>query len=241
MQNVLNTLTFSIYVVFMLFSPAKGYTQQGDGDHDATKKIPLEVLVTDMENNPRQGEKIIFIHNETKTEYRGVTNSSGKFMIHLPGATEYEVKVKTLGESQDYQTLEIPALSEGQVYDKSLYTIKYRPAQVFTLDNVYFDVDKATLREQSYKELDVLKEYLERRENIIVEISGHTDNTGNNEHNLRLSEQRARKVKQYLTGRGIDPARIKTKGYGESDPVATNETEEGRQKNRRTEVRIISE
>lgn len=237
MQRVFTFGTLSLLCVLMLFSPAKGNAQQGDG----TAKMPLEVLVTDMKDNPRQGEKIVFINNDTKAKYSGVTNKNGKFMINLPGATVYEVKVKTLGESQDYQTLEIPALPEGKEYAKSSFIIKYRPAQVFVLNNVYFDVDKATLRNQSYKELKALKQYLERRENIIVEIGGHTDNTGNKEHNLELSEQRAGRVKQYLTDQGIDPARIKTKGYGESQPVATNETEKGRQKNRRTEVRIISE
>lgn len=241
MQRIFYFGLLSVFLGLMSVLPLSSYAQQGDPGQDDTTKMPLEVLVTDMEDNPRQGEKIVFISKDSKTEYSGITNKNGKFIIHLPGSNVYEVKVKALGKSQDYQTLEIPALPEGREYAKSSFTIKYRPAQVFTLDNVYFDVDKATLRDQSYEELKVLKEYLERRENIRVEIAGHTDNTGDRAHNLKLSQQRAGRVKKYLTDHGIDPARIKTKGYGESQPVATNDTEEGRQKNRRTEVRIISE
>jgi len=82
---------------------------------------------------------------------------------------------------------------------------------------------------------------MKRRKNIEVEIAGHTDNTGSEEDNLKLSQRRADRVKKYLINEGIDARRIKAKGYGENQPVAGNNTKEGKQKNRRTEVRIIGE
>ena len=241
LQRVL-CLGFSFMViVLMSLLSLKGHAQTGNDEQDEPPKMTTEVMVTDMENNPRQGEKVVFVNKDTEKKYSGVTNKNGKFVVELPGASVYEVKVKALGESQDTQTFKIPALPENRTYGKSRYTIKYSPAKVFTLDDVHFDVNKATLRDQSYEELKTLKNYLERRENIRVEIAGHTDNAGDKEHNQKLSERRAQRVKQYLTEQGIDPDRLETKGYGESRPVATNNTKEGRQKNRRTEVHIISE
>jgi outer membrane protein OmpA-like peptidoglycan-associated protein len=73
----------------------------------------------------------------------------------------------------------------------------------------------------------------------LVEIAGHTDSVGNVDYNVKLSERRASSVKQYLIKKGIDPNKVVTKGYGPTDPVADNETEEGRAKNRRVELIIL--
>jgi len=75
---------------------------------------------------------------------------------------------------------------------------------------------------------------------LVVEIGGHTDDIGKNKTNQILSEKRAESVKQYLVGKGIDPVRIKSKGYGESQPIESNKTEEGRAKNRRIEFKVLS-
>lgn len=212
------------------------YAQQ-----DSVPKMTMEVLVMDYDNNPRQGEEITFVDTLTHTSYTGVTNENGRFVVHLPGGTPFLVKIAAIGKEQRYQTFRTPQLQRNQQYGKSLYTIKYEPPKVITLDNVYFDVNKASLRQESYAELKELLEYLERRKKVRIEIAGHTDNTGEEEANLRLSQRRAESVKQYLVRKGIDPSRIVAKGYGESQPVAMNNTKEGRQKNRRTEVRIIKE
>jgi len=75
---------------------------------------------------------------------------------------------------------------------------------------------------------------------LVVEIGGHTDDIGKNKTNQILSEKRAESVTQYLVGKGIDPVRIKSKGYGESQPIESNKTEEGRAKNRRIEFKVLS-
>ena len=125
------------------------------------------------------------------------------------------------------------------MFSKSQFLIKYDPPKVYTLDHVYFDVNKASLRKASFSELDELVSYLKRREHIRVEIAGHTDNVGSKEANQELSERRAKRVKQYLLKKGIAADRVKAKGYGEDRPVAGNNSKEGRQKNRRTEVHIL--
>jgi outer membrane protein OmpA-like peptidoglycan-associated protein len=84
-------------------------------------------------------------------------------------------------------------------------------------------------------------EVMTLKPNYVIEIGGHTDNVGKDESNITLSQNRANAIKQYLVKKGINADRIIAKGYGESQPIATNDTDEGRQKNRRTEIKIIKE
>ena len=104
--------------------------------------------------------------------------------------------------------------------------------------NVYFDFDKSTLRPESKNELDRLVSLLEALPELKIEISGHTDNYGSRSYNKNLSESRAMAVVQYLVSAGIDAKRLTFMGYGFDQPIATNETDAGRQLNRRTEFRI---
>jgi len=208
---------------------------------DTIQKMPLEVMVTNIQNDPRQGEEVVFVDTLSRQEYRGVTNSQGTFRIQLPEGSTYLVQIKGISAQQEYQVFSIPELADNRVYQTSQFLIKYDPPTVYTLDNVYFASNKASLREASYTELNELVEYMERRKHIRIEIAGHTDNVGSKEANLGLSRRRAARVRQYLVGQGIEAGRIEAKGYGEDHPVAGNNTEEGRQKNRRTEVRIIED
>ena len=109
---------------------------------------------------------------------------------------------------------------------------------VVTLKNVFFDFDRAELKPESYVELDKLADYL-RKNDIRIEIGGHTDDQGTDEYNDRLSENRAKAVYDYLVSKGIPADRLRYKGYGKRLPVAGNDTEEGRAANRRTEFKII--
>jgi len=109
----------------------------------------------------------------------------------------------------------------------------------FEVKNIFFDFGKATLREDSKEELDKLYDIMNRSE-IVIEFGGHTDNVGSDEANLKLSQERVNSVKTYLVDKGINEARIAAVGYGESQPIADNETDEGRQKNRRVELKITS-
>ncbi len=109
----------------------------------------------------------------------------------------------------------------------------------FEVKNIFFDFGKASLREDSKVELDKLYDIMNRSE-IVIEFGGHSDNVGSDEANLNLSQERVNSVKEYIVEKGINEARISAVGYGESQPIADNETEEGRQKNRRVELQITS-
>lgn len=108
----------------------------------------------------------------------------------------------------------------------------------FVLENIYFDTDKSELKPQSFEYLDRFAEYLDVHPLYNITITGHTDNTGSEEHNLALSKARATSVADYLIDKGIDGLRITTEGLGSSMPVMSNDTEEGRGANRRIEVKL---
>lgn len=104
------------------------------------------------------------------------------------------------------------------------------------LRGVNFDYDKATLQPAGRPILDEAAEILKANPDVNVEVRGFTDSRGSDAYNMRLSERRAQTVKNYLVSRGVSPSRLTTRGYGESDPVATNETDSGRAQNRRVEL-----
>ena len=107
------------------------------------------------------------------------------------------------------------------------------------LNNIFFETGKATLTPQSRLELEKAIELMRVNPSMIIEIGGHTDNVGDDNYNMKLSHDRAKSVRDYLVNGGINSERIQAKGYGELNPVATNDTEDGRKANRRTEFVII--
>ncbi|WP_225309457.1 OmpA family protein [Larkinella humicola] len=108
-----------------------------------------------------------------------------------------------------------------------------------TLNNVYFDQSSYLLRPESYTQLNQLMALLKSRPGLRIEISGHTDNVGDPRLNLALSENRARVITTYLITNGIPENRLRFKGYGQTKPIAANDTEENKRKNRRVEVRLL--
>ena len=110
----------------------------------------------------------------------------------------------------------------------------------FSMDGITFDTDKATLTQASAVQVRNIAEILKAFPNVKIKIGGYTDNTGDAKANLTLSTDRANTIKNVLVAMGIDAARLDAKGYGSEHPVASNETEEGRQQNRRIDVRVTA-
>ncbi|MCC7298235.1 MAG: OmpA family protein [Bacteroidia bacterium] len=125
-------------------------------------------------------------------------------------------------------------------YIVDAYLLKLQTDVKTVLKNIFFDVDKFELKKESFTELENLLQLMQKNPTMKVEISGHTDNTGSEEHNKELSENRAKSVQQYLISKGIDANRLVAKGYGASQPIATNATEEGKALNRRIEMKIVA-
>ncbi len=201
-------------------------------------KALVNTVVTNELDKPIVNEQVFFTSKKTGQKYSGVTNEQGKFSILLPIADTYLVQYANLTSKVTHNEITIP--SEPALYTWDV-TISFEPAKVIVLENVEYDFNKATIRSTSYNTLNDLYEAMLIKPNLVIEIGGHTDNVGDDKINQQLSQRRADAVKQYLVKKGIKPERIQTKGYGESMPIATNDSDKGRQKNRRTEVKIISE
>jgi OmpA-OmpF porin, OOP family len=201
------------------------------------KEVLVEVFVKDVDSKPLSGETVIFFGRRTQNTYQVKTDLQGSSSILLPKKDVYEVSYKDLLKEKEYALLEVPE-------EPGLFTftveIEYEPSRVFVLENVYFDFAKSTLTTQSYPALNELVQLLKAEPNMHIEIAGHTDNVGSSEANLRLSQQRAESVRSYLISKGIDGKRVIARGYGDTMPIASNETDQGRQMNRRTEVKILS-
>ncbi len=129
--------------------------------------------------------------------------------------------------------------SVNEVIERDLYVVPLEVGQSIRLNNIFFDFAKFSLRDESSYELDRILPYFKKFPNMKIELSGHTDAVGSDEANQKLSNDRANSVRDYLIRKGIDPEKIVAVGYGESVPVATNDTDEGRQLNRRVEFKVL--
>ncbi len=223
-----------IALILMFFTGFAGAQNINPAEDEALVKIK----VTTMDGKARPNDEIIFVSSKTGKTFKSISNSDGKSTIILKKADKYEVFYNNLNEKEKVQEFEIPD-NKGK-YSINL-SLKYDPPRTITLKNVFFDSGKAILKKESFVALNELYDALKMKPAMVIEIAGHTDNVGNQAANQLLSEQRAVSVRVYLIRKGIDPKRIQAKGYGDTEPVAYNDNSEGRQQNRRTEVRIISE
>ncbi len=238
-DNASNTLTVASGSMNFDFSKIN-MTFEMPKETPLPKDAPINVTVTDFKGRELPNEIMVFKSRKKKIEYQNQTNDLGQFSTRLPAGDVYQIYILGFSDSTTIDSLVIPAL-EGRKYYKNPFVVAYKflPAKSFVLDNCNFDNGKATLQENSFKVLDELVAYLVRKDDEKIEIGGHTDNVGSAPSNLKLSEDRAKAVREYLITKGIDPARLTAKGYGMTRPVADNKTPAGRAENRRTEVTII--
>jgi len=173
------------------------------------------------------------------------TDRFGNFLSCLPMGGNYALNVnkeKYLFHSENFELLETSSLHEPYSLKIELQPILVeeivdKPAKVepIILKNVFFESGSAEIKRESLIELNRLKKLLEENVSLKIQVNGHTDNVGEESDNLILSENRAKAIQDYLIQEGITAARISYKGFGESQPIDSNDTEEGRKNNRRTE------
>jgi outer membrane protein OmpA-like peptidoglycan-associated protein len=185
---------------------------------------------------------IELVDNEKKEVIASFNSNSktGKYLVSLPSGKNYGIAVK----AEDYlfhsENFDIPSSSSYQEITKNIALKSISIGSKIVLKNIFFDFDKATIRTESSIELGNLIKLLSSVPSLRIEISGHTDNKGSSTYNLTLSESRAKAVVDYLETNGVNKSRLEYKGYGLTQPIATNDTEEGRQMNRRTEFKVLS-
>jgi outer membrane protein OmpA-like peptidoglycan-associated protein/tetratricopeptide (TPR) repeat protein len=175
----------------------------------------------------------------TKQEISKVqTDEKGNYLITLPVGKDYAFNVNRKGYLFYSDNFSLTTKSP----DSTEKNIPLQPIEVnasVVLKNIFFDFNKYEVKPTSQVELDKVVQLLSDNATVKIQIAGHTDNIGTNADNLKLSENRAKAVIAYLAGKGIDPKRLSFKGYGASQPIADNETEEGRAMNRRTELKVV--
>ncbi|HRF99789.1 MAG TPA: OmpA family protein [Bacteroidia bacterium] len=167
-------------------------------------------------------------------------STTGKYLVSLPSGKNYGIAVKKDGYLFHSENFDLKASEEFQEVEKDIALKPIEVGQSIILKNIFFDFDKATIRPESTNELDRLIKLLTENPTLKIELGSHTDSKGSDEYNQKLSQSRSQSVVTYLIGKGIATDRLVAKGYGETVPVATNDTEAGRQENRRTEFKILS-
>jgi outer membrane protein OmpA-like peptidoglycan-associated protein len=134
----------------------------------------------------------------------------------------------------------VSAMDEEQSpFVKDIFLEAIEVGVTVRLKNIYFDFDKTTLKKESFVELNKVVDFLKENNSVEIEIAGHTDNKGSDDYNANLSQGRSQSVVDYLISQGIDSFRLSAHGYGESKPIDTNESDEGRANNRRVEFTVL--
>lgn len=169
----------------------------------------------------------------------GSEAKDGKYLVTLPSGKNYGIAIKADGYLFHSENFNIPADATYKSYVKNIMLKRIEVGKSVVLRNIFFDTNKYELRPESKAELERLQNILVENPQIRMEISGHTDSDGSAELNQKLSENRAKSVVDHLVKNGIDRSRLSYMGYGAEHPVASNQTAEGKQENRRTEFKII--
>ncbi|HQL42379.1 MAG TPA: OmpA family protein [Spirochaetota bacterium] len=206
-------------------------TQPKKSSEQTQKQLPMRTLpveITNDQQSPLKAKATIHYKDEDG-EYKQSTAVNAKGDITVPDKDNVEVIFESDGH--------VPKKVIVNKSDKQLKVVldQIQPGKSVIIDNIHFDFDKWYIRKDSITILDKLVEMMKKNPSLIVEVQGHTDSTGDKTYNQKLSEKRADAVAEYIIKHGISPERISSRGYGETKPVASNETKEGRQKNRRTE------
>ncbi len=202
----------------------------------------VKAKVVDVETgNPLAAQfEIIDVESGKVIISNSTDKKLGEFLACLPAGKNYMLNVnkETYLFYSDYFECK-NATDKQNAFVLTIPMEKIGAGKKVVLKNIFFDVNQFALKAESNSELNKLMALLKSQPNMRIEVSGHTDNTGDKKANVILSEQRAKAVVNFLIEKGIPTARMTYKGYGDSKPVGTNDTEEGKAKNRRTEFSIL--
>lgn len=165
---------------------------------------------------------------------------SGSFMVSLPAGFKYAVYAEKDDFYPQTEVIDLTKLKSYQEVSKTLLMEPLTVGSTARLNNVFFDFNKASLKQESMVELNILIQLMQSKPGMKVTIQGHTDDVGDNAYNLDLSKKRAKTVRDYLISKGIAADRILSEGYGETRPVQKGTDEISRQMNRRVEFEILA-
>ena len=160
------------------------------------------------------------------------------YSLKLPAGFNYDLVPMLINFYNRLEPVDLTGARPMTTLQRNFYVTPIEVGQSVEIENIYFETGRATLMPESFRSLNGLVDFLTQYPTVVVEIGGHTDNTGSAQINQKLSEERAEAVAAYVISQGIRTGRIVSRGYGFSKPVAGNETEEGRTRNRRVDFTI---
>ncbi len=182
---------------------------------------------------------MINLVNENDSYTVNADSITGKYFLVLTEGNQYGVFIQRrnyLFEDLNFTTTENSILSPDTI---DIYLTPIRSGATVALENIYFNVDSYNLNAKSKSELEELVSFIKNNPSLKFLIEGHTDNTGSDEYNIELSEKRALTVYQYLVDQGVHTSKLAYKGFGSTRPVASNNSDESRIKNRRINITVI--
>ena len=199
----------------------------------------MQGLITDSKtNNPIKADIELVNLKSGKSYKSSESDLDGNYMLCLPSDAEYALTVNK--KKYLFYSENIKLEHEGSILVKNFKLQPLEVGEQVRLDNIFFELNSSNLKDESLVELNKIIKFMESNPFLVIEIGGHTDNSGSKAYNLNLSDDRASSVKDALVQRGIPSDRIQTKGYGMSVPLNTNSSEQERALNRRTELKIIA-
>lgn len=233
--------------------PAKGdyayYVKDGDiyriRIKEEIKPQPVVMIygsVFNRKTNEPIGNANVNYEYLSNGELAGMAHSSpesGEYKIILPYGNHYGFMASAKGFIAVSDHLDVTDLKEYAEIKRDLFLVPAVAGETVRLNNIFFDFGKSDLKSESFSELRRVIAMMNENPQMVIALSGHTDNVGSDEDNLRLSQNRINSVMSYLLQNGIKPERMTATGFGESKPVASNETDEGRALNRRVEFTIV--
>ena len=187
--------------------------------------VSADILFEDLVTDKEVGEAI----SDPKT---------GSYRITLPNGKNYGIRAVAKGFLSVNENLELISITKYTEIEKDLFLVPIEVGETMQLNNVFFEQGKPILKSQSFPELDRLVQIMQENASIKIELGGHTDNVGNKDALMKLSQDRVLAVKAYLEKKGINKDRVAGKGYGSTQPIAPNTNEADRQRNRRVEFKI---
>jgi len=229
---------------------ASAYFQEGRSDLDLyTFDLPQESrarevayvqgVVSDAKTKKPLKAEIELVDLHSGRSYKSSQSDvDGNYMLCLPSDAEYALTVTK--KNYLFYSENIQMEQQGSILVKNFKLQALEVGEQVRLDNIFFELNSYDLKDESATELNKIIQFMESNPFLVVEIGGHTDNSGSKNYNLDLSEQRARSVKSALVQRGLPSDRIQTKGYGMLIPLNANSSEQERAVNRRTELKIIA-
>ncbi|MCF8297556.1 MAG: OmpA family protein [Saprospiraceae bacterium] len=201
------------------------------------KNITISGKVLDSKTgNPVNTQITISEYSKVSAQ---INANSGNYESEIKNNSKYEFTLEAFGYETKTEFVELFDYTSS-IYYKD-FTLKKIEGQAIKLNNILFEKGSSVLMSESFSELNKLYDFLNSNKEVEIEISGHTSSEGSDSYNLKLSQDRAQSIVNYLAAKGINANRMTAKGYGETSPVATNDTEEGRILNRRVEFKVIKQ